>query len=241
MLQALEAACEDRLEKPPSRVTHIIVCCVTGSHSLGRQAQATESHSSATSFPNPMSGRTTPDWSSSNDPTRSSNPHDSRTGSTPENTARLAEGGERGTAARPKRIACIICRKRKLRCDGTKPSCGTCSKLGHKCAYDEVRRKSGPKRGYVKQLEARLGVFFAYLLPSGGCSQIYRSPSRNPAQVEEQCNAADHAAHANSQLPTQRCGLARPPRRSRYGSYVHIRGQRQHCASTDDAELDRDR
>ncbi|RLM00469.1 hypothetical protein CFD26_107368 [Aspergillus turcosus] len=26
----------------------------------------------------------------------------------------------------------------------------------HECAYDEVRKKSGPKRGYVKQLEARL-------------------------------------------------------------------------------------
>ncbi|RPB14964.1 hypothetical protein P167DRAFT_552229 [Morchella conica CCBAS932] len=57
---------------------------------------------------------------------------------------------------RPKRIACVVCRKRKLRCDGSKPSCGTCSRLGHECAYDEIRRKSGPKRGYVKALEARL-------------------------------------------------------------------------------------
>ena len=57
---------------------------------------------------------------------------------------------------RPKRIACILCRKRKLRCDGKKPSCGTCSRLGHDCAYDEVRKKSGPKRGYVKLLEQRL-------------------------------------------------------------------------------------
>ncbi|KAJ6163079.1 hypothetical protein N7497_003058 [Penicillium chrysogenum] len=47
---------------------------------------------------------------------------------------------------------------RKLRCDGRRPSCGTCSRLGHECSYDEVRKKSGPKRGYVKQLEARLGT-----------------------------------------------------------------------------------
>lgn len=59
---------------------------------------------------------------------------------------------------RPKRIACVVCRKRKLRCDGSKPSCGTCARLQHDCAYDEVRRKSGPKRGYVKQLETRLGT-----------------------------------------------------------------------------------
>jgi hypothetical protein len=57
---------------------------------------------------------------------------------------------------RPKRIACILCRKRKLKCDGSKPSCGTCSRLGHTCEYNEERKKSGPKRGYVKLLEARL-------------------------------------------------------------------------------------
>lgn len=55
-----------------------------------------------------------------------------------------------------KRTACVLCRKRKLRCDGTRPSCATCSRLGHECHYDEVRKKSGPKRGYVKALEARL-------------------------------------------------------------------------------------
>lgn len=55
-----------------------------------------------------------------------------------------------------KRIACVLCRKRKLKCDGNKPSCGTCQRLQHDCSYDEVRRKSGPKRGYVKALEARL-------------------------------------------------------------------------------------
>lgn len=57
---------------------------------------------------------------------------------------------------KPKRIACVLCRKRKLRCDGTRPTCGTCKRLAHECAYDEVRKKSGPKRGYVKLLEARL-------------------------------------------------------------------------------------
>ncbi|KAI4945929.1 hypothetical protein J4E91_007370 [Alternaria rosae] len=55
-----------------------------------------------------------------------------------------------------KRIACVLCRKRKLRCDGTRPTCSTCKRLNHDCAYDEVRKKSGPKRGYVKLLEQRL-------------------------------------------------------------------------------------
>lgn len=69
---------------------------------------------------------------------------------------------------RPKRIACVVCRRRKLRCDGARPSCATCSRLGHKCAYEEVRKKSGPKRGYVKQLEARLGKFEPTLISCSG-------------------------------------------------------------------------
>ncbi|CAK1355384.1 unnamed protein product [Cercospora beticola] len=64
--------------------------------------------------------------------------------------------GDNGQVPKPKRIACVLCRKRKLKCDGTKPSCGTCARLQHDCSYDEVRKKSGPKRGYVKALEARL-------------------------------------------------------------------------------------
>lgn len=65
-------------------------------------------------------------------------------------------GGTSDAVPRPKRMACILCRKRKLKCDGNKPSCGTCSRLNHQCEYSEERKKSGPKRGYVKLLEARL-------------------------------------------------------------------------------------
>ncbi|KAL2070962.1 hypothetical protein VTL71DRAFT_13988 [Oculimacula yallundae] len=56
----------------------------------------------------------------------------------------------------PHRNACAVCRKRKLKCDGLTPECGRCKRLGHECVYIEYRRKSGPKRGYVKGLESRL-------------------------------------------------------------------------------------
>lgn len=73
---------------------------------------------------------------------------------------------------KPKRLACMICRKRKLRCDGNRPRCSTCTRLGHDCAYDEVRRKSGPKRGYVKALEERLSAqhhFLPSYSPDASC------------------------------------------------------------------------
>lgn len=72
---------------------------------------------------------------------------------TPEQRGALEDNSQ---IPKTKRIACVLCRKRKLRCGGEKPSCATCTRLQHDCSYDEVRRKSGPKRGYVKALEARL-------------------------------------------------------------------------------------
>lgn len=66
------------------------------------------------------------------------------------------------TQPKAKRIACVLCRKRKLKCDGMRPSCSTCKRLAHDCQYDEVRKKSGPKRGYVKLLEQRLRQYTQY-------------------------------------------------------------------------------
>lgn len=84
------------------------------------------------------------------------------------NSPRPPPNGQKEDAPpKAKRIACVLCRKRKLRCDGARPTCGTCNRLSHDCAYDDVRKKSGPKRGYVKLLEARLRM---YKIVSDSCS-----------------------------------------------------------------------
>ncbi|TVY73279.1 Citrinin biosynthesis transcriptional activator ctnR [Lachnellula suecica] len=88
-------------------------------------------------------------------PTGNNRRHRSPNGDSNTVVVDTGSGGD-STVPKPKRIACIICRKRKLKCDGSKPACSTCTRLGHDCSYDEVRRKSGPKRGYVKALEERL-------------------------------------------------------------------------------------
>lgn len=62
------------------------------------------------------------------------------------------------TPLKKKIISCTQCRRRKLKCDRVKPSCGTCSRLRHQCVYPEGRMKSTTKRRNVKDLEARLGM-----------------------------------------------------------------------------------
>lgn len=130
-----------------------------------------------------------------------------------------ANGANQSTAwvPRPKRIACTICRKRKLRCDGNKPSCGTCSRLGHDCAYDEVRKKSGPKRGYVKLLEARLGItifpspcFLCLITVNCGPLLMYLfppcfSPSRNLTQISRLRGCLPKVSRAHRFQPSTSC------------------------------------
>ncbi|KAJ6790104.1 hypothetical protein PWT90_02108 [Aphanocladium album] len=89
---------------------------------------------------------------------------------------------DNSSVPKPKRLACMICRKRKLKCDGLRPSCSTCSRLGHSCAYDEQRRKSGPKRGYVKALEERLKQVETLLKT--------QEPSQPPQQTSNSAKAA---------------------------------------------------
>ncbi|GAA6002603.1 hypothetical protein JCM5350_005700 [Sporobolomyces pararoseus] len=41
--------------------------------------------------------------------------------------------------------ACMLCRKRKLRCDGIRPKCGTCARLSHDCVYGGKSGRPSPE------------------------------------------------------------------------------------------------
>ncbi|KAK8055809.1 hypothetical protein PG993_001036 [Apiospora rasikravindrae] len=105
---------------------------------------------------------------------------------------------------KPKRLACMICRKRKLKCDGIKPSCSTCTRLGHTCAYDEVRRKSGPKRGYVKALEERLKLVESLLQTPESSSA---SANNTTAAPKEPAKSSSNPVEPRNQPPVTTANL----------------------------------
>lgn len=59
----------------------------------------------------------------------------------------------------PKRVkvtlACVLCRKKKVKCDGIQPSCSRCQTIGNCCQYSEPPKKRGPPKGYVEVIENR--------------------------------------------------------------------------------------
>lgn len=131
---------------------------------------------------------------------------------------------DNGQAPKAKRCsACTLCRKRKLKCDGARPACSTCSRLQHSCSYDEVRKKSGmflvigiyrtpilitsccvgPKRGYVKLLEARLAQVET-LLKTSGDAPVATSAAKNDKQSNGKASArVDPATMLRNDVPPQ--------------------------------------
>lgn len=59
----------------------------------------------------------------------------------------------------PKRLkvtlACVVCRKKKVKCDGVQPACSRCNSMGISCEYTDPPRKRGPPKGYVEVIENR--------------------------------------------------------------------------------------
>jgi hypothetical protein len=59
----------------------------------------------------------------------------------------------------PKRVkvtlACTICRKKKVKCDGIQPTCSRCQSIGICCQYSDPPKKRGPPKGYVEVIENR--------------------------------------------------------------------------------------
>ncbi|KAK5074346.1 hypothetical protein LTR64_006509 [Lithohypha guttulata] len=95
----------------------------------------------------------------------------------------------------PRRVlACGTCRKRKLKCDSKRPKCSTCARLGHPCEYDEIRKKSGPKRGYVKELEARLKQVENLLTTHQSDTQQDTAPQQQQQPLQPQRSFQAHSA-----------------------------------------------
>ncbi|KAI7883515.1 hypothetical protein K492DRAFT_143805 [Lichtheimia hyalospora FSU 10163] len=63
-----------------------------------------------------------------------------------------------GSEPKRKRLAqaCDSCRRKKVKCDGSRPVCGTCNKMGRTCTYNPVVQKRGPRQGYIEIIEKRL-------------------------------------------------------------------------------------
>ncbi|KAI0975634.1 hypothetical protein F4678DRAFT_276167 [Xylaria arbuscula] len=97
------------------------------------------------------------------------------------------DGGRKAKRARVT-VACVGCRRKKERCDGTHPACQSCRSQGKQCIYPVREKKRGLRLGYVRSLEVLLGLLFksvdgaessAVALLQGGM-KASNAPLKNP-------------------------------------------------------------
>ncbi|GAM40952.1 hypothetical protein TCE0_041f13698 [Talaromyces pinophilus] len=103
-----------------------------------------------------------------------------------------------------RRIACDICRGRKVRCDRVHPVCGRCRKLGHKCGYTAHRKPDTVKPNISQALitlHERLAQTEAQLaLTQRAIPHI--GPSSNLAARAMDSQLRLSIDHTESQLPS---------------------------------------
>ncbi|EST05345.1 Zn(2)-C6 fungal-type DNA-binding domain protein [Kalmanozyma brasiliensis GHG001] len=56
--------------------------------------------------------------------------------------------------------ACDYCRRRKIRCDRIKPTCGSCVSSGRKCTTEDMLRKRGPPSKKERAILEAAGIIF---------------------------------------------------------------------------------
>ena len=53
-------------------------------------------------------------------------------------------------------LACIACRRKKIRCSGEKPACKHCTRARMPCVYKVTTRKATPRTDYMAMLDRRM-------------------------------------------------------------------------------------
>ncbi|KAI9475177.1 fungal-specific transcription factor domain-containing protein [Coemansia mojavensis] len=99
--------------------------------------------------------------------------------------------------------ACLLCRRKKIRCDSAQPSCSNCHRRGIQCIYPEVRKRGRPPRMYT---------FADFALPGQPL----------PPELHGIANVHASAMIASSGAQSQRPGHSSTPSASMHGLNVSV-------------------
>lgn len=118
----------------------------------------------------------------------------------------------------PRNAACLECRKRKQRCDGTKPECYECVDSGRKCQYEDqtYRTRTQQLQDRIKELESQIrtikgkrGIAPSSTSPSQSASDSSQTRSSSEAALGHSsglCHAPRDPPHSSGAV-----SLASPP------------------------------
>ncbi|CAO3585543.1 unnamed protein product [Absidia cylindrospora] len=80
--------------------------------------------------------------------------------------------------------ACLVCRRKKTKCDGKKPVCNNCQRLDQVCTYGPLQQKRTRRRKHIDVLEQRLEQMEKLLKPRNETPQS--APWKQQQEQQEQ-------------------------------------------------------
>ncbi|KAJ5846372.1 hypothetical protein N7534_010041 [Penicillium rubens] len=116
-------------------------------------------------------------------------------------------------------LACIACRRKKIRCSGEKPACKHCTRSRIPCVYKVTTRKAAPRTDYMAMLDKRLKRMEDRVIKtipkeetrdmlSIGRSVVKPSASVQPSKAQKKRNAEEAFA---AEMDEWTRGNSRPP------------------------------
>ncbi|KAI9357536.1 fungal-specific transcription factor domain-containing protein [Pilaira anomala] len=95
--------------------------------------------------------------------------------------------------------ACVHCRKKKIKCDESRPDCTQCQDANIACEYTEPKKR-GPRKGYVQLLEERLAQMERKLMGPTSSSSTGLKNNRNILNDDESNSLSSSSIHATSPI-----------------------------------------
>lgn len=102
--------------------------------------------------------------------------------------------------------ACLYCRKRRIRCSATKPSCHHCTKLKRECIYD-----SGKPTSRVRKLEDKVAELEGYLRAAHAANEQQHPGGGMPVHASPHAPMHATLPHSDGIAPGTVHGLAGTP------------------------------
>ncbi|KAL1973727.1 hypothetical protein VTN31DRAFT_5287 [Thermomyces dupontii] len=136
------------------------------------------------------------------------NNNTSQSATTPEKPPWSELKTKAGKARKRLPLACIACRRKKIRCSGEKPACKRCSRSRIPCVYKVTTRKAAPRTDYMSMLDRRLKRMEERVIrsiPPGeardmaaiGRSQVRPPPPEQPSSSARAAKAAQRKRSAD--------------------------------------------
>ncbi|KAN0063672.1 hypothetical protein ACQY0O_003721 [Thecaphora frezii] len=125
-------------------------------------------------------------------------------------------------------MACVHCRKRKSKCDGTRPTCGPCNRAGRSCRYEPVCESDSWAAKMRKKRDRQRNAAINLAMEAARSRQaLIEAMYRSGTLLPERCHPSSSSSSSPLSLSLSplalppHAGFGQPPQQPHSHSHLH--------------------